>query len=182
MCLHQRHQFVACMQSVRNNSSMFGSQFPEHRPVKDDTKQILHINVSHGEGSLVAEGARTMLSKLTMAHQVTELNLWAREDLVNYTVNHARSKLNILQGSASKGDQELFSPVLTAAQAINLTDMVVISTPMWNYSVPYVLKQYLDTVVQPGINFCDETQTSLEHLKGRQLVVFSSAGRASSES
>jgi putative NADPH-quinone reductase len=23
---------------------------------------------------------------------------------------------------------------------------------MWNYSVPYVLKQYIDTVVQPGIN------------------------------
>jgi FMN-dependent NADH-azoreductase len=23
---------------------------------------------------------------------------------------------------------------------------------MWNYTVPYVLKQYLDILVQPGIN------------------------------
>jgi putative NADPH-quinone reductase len=26
---------------------------------------------------------------------------------------------------------------------------------MWNYSVPYVLKQYIDTVIQPGINLND---------------------------
>eukprot|EP00092_Neocalanus_flemingeri_P031077 GFUD01033757.1.p1 GENE.GFUD01033757.1~~GFUD01033757.1.p1 ORF type:complete len:262 (-),score=77.86 GFUD01033757.1:50-835(-) len=179
MCLHQsqRHQFLACLQSVRSNSSMFGSQFKDNSTqVKSDTKRILHLNVSHGEGSLVAEGARTFLSNLNTSHSVTELNLWSREDMVHYTVNHARSKLNILKGSASQNDQELFSPVMSAAQTLNLMDMVVISTPMWNYSVPYVLKQYIDTVVQPGINFCDENQASLEHLKGRHLVVFSSAG------
>jgi hypothetical protein len=29
---------------------------------------------------------------------------------------------------------------------------VLVATPMWNYTVPYVLKQYLDILVQPGIN------------------------------
>ena len=32
------------------------------------------------------------------------------------------------------------------------------ATPMWNYSVPYPLKQWIDTVVQPGINFSDSGQ------------------------
>jgi len=177
-------QFLVCMQSYhtttcvqRNNSSMFGSQFNDRSiNIKSDKKQILHLNVSHGTGSLVAEGARTFLDNISIPHTVTQLDLWAQEDLVPYTVNHARSKLNILNGSASKVDEDLFAPVMTAAQAMNLIDVVVVSTPMWNYSVPYVLKQYLDTVVQPGINFCDDSQASLESLKGRHLVVFSSAG------
>ncbi len=29
---------------------------------------------------------------------------------------------------------------------------MLVATPMWNYTVPYVLKQYLDILVQPGIN------------------------------
>lgn len=176
-CLHQRRQFLTCLQSVRNNSSIFGSQFKDNSTqVKDDKKRILHLNVSLGKESLVAEGARIFLSSLTSSYSVTELNLWKQEDMIKYNADHARSKMSILKGSASEGDAELISPVLIAAQNINLMDMVVVSTPMWNYSVPYVLKQYMDIVVQPGINFRDENQSSLDHLRGRHLVVFSSAG------
>lgn len=172
-----RSQFCACLQSVRYNSAIFGSQFQDNSTlVKDSTKQILHLNVSLGRDSLVAEGTRTFLSKLNFPFKVTELNLWKEEELLKYDDNHARSKMSILKGSSTETDEKLISPVLIAAQNMNMMDMVVISTPMWNYSVPYVLKQYMDIVVQPGINFRDENQTSLDHLRGRQLVVFSSAG------
>ena len=39
--------------------------------------------------------------------------------------------------------RNLFNPVLEAAESINTVDLVVVATPMWNYSVPYVLKQYI---------------------------------------
>ena len=42
---------------------------------------------------------------------------------------------------------------------------VLIGTPMWNYSVPYVLKQYIDTIVQPGINL-----NEMENLTDAALV------------
>ena len=67
-----------------------------------------------------------------------------------------------------------FAPVMTAAEEVNKMDIVLIgdwiifctkyllylfaATPMWNYSVPYPLKQWIDTVVQPGINFSDSGQ------------------------
>jgi len=174
---HQRIVFQPCMQSARYSSAIFGSQFKDNSTiVKDGTKRILHLNVSLGKDSLVAEGARTFLSSLNFPFTVTELNLWQDGELVQYNADHARSKMSILKGSSTVNDQELISPVLTAAQNMNLMDLVIVSTPMWNYSVPYVLKQYMDIVVQPGINFRDENQTSLDHLRGRQLVVFSSAG------
>jgi len=51
---------------------------------------------------------------------------------------------------------------------------------MWNYSVPYPLKQWIDTVVQPGINFSDSGQKlpgqGTREGKERAVVVISSAG------
>ena len=36
---------------------------------------------------------------------------------------------------------------------LSLADRVLISTPMWNFSIPYKLKQWLDLIVQPGLTF-----------------------------
>ena len=41
------------------------------------------------------------------------------------------------------------------AEELNSSPLLVISTPMWNFSFPYVLKQYVDIAVQPGINFLE---------------------------
>ena len=162
----------------RLSSSMFGSQFPtEENEVKSDGKrQILHLNVSHSKESLVARGAQLFISNLDFQHSVTEMNLWKDGNNVKYSLEHSQAKMNILQGLGTPLDEELFNPVSRAAHFINSVDIVLISSPMWNYSVPYPLKQFIDTIVQPGINFCDENQTSLGDLQGRHLVVFSSAG------
>jgi hypothetical protein len=44
----------------------------------------------------------------------------------------------------------LYTQVLNRKRSTLLE--VLVATPMWNYTVPYVLKQYLDILVQPGIN------------------------------
>ena len=49
-------------------------------------------------------------------------------------------------------DESLFQPIRTLAEELNENKILVISTPMWNLTVPYVLKQYIDMVVQPGSN------------------------------
>ena len=167
------------LENVRFSSSMFGSQFnssTDNQPSNRTCKNILHLNVSHSSKSLVAQGASIFLSKLNFQHKVQEVNMWTEGVKTQYSLEHAKAKMNILQETASDEDVQFFDPVLKAAQNINTVDLVLISTPMWNYSVPYPLKQYIDTIVQPGINFSDELQTGLEHLRGRHLVVFSSAG------
>ena len=51
---------------------------------------------------------------------------------------------------AEKNDKELFQPIHSLADELNSNNILVISTPMWNLTVPYVLKQYIDMVIQPG--------------------------------
>ena len=146
--------------SCRFSSSMFGSQFvaEEKKARSDGRKLILHLNVSHSDQSLVSAGARTFLSTIKFPHSVTEMNLWKDENNVKYSLQHSQAKMNILQGTGTSGDEALFNPISRAANYINTVDVVMISCPMWNYSVPYPLKQWIDTVVQPGINFSDSGQ------------------------
>jgi FMN-dependent NADH-azoreductase len=43
--------------------------------------------------------------------------------------------------------------VIAEIDRLKRADKLVISAPMWNFSIPYRLKQYIDIVVQPGHTF-----------------------------
>ena len=64
-------------------------------------------------------------------------------------------------------------PILSACEELNQSDVLLISTPMWNFSVPYVLKQYLDTVLQPGFSIHDSLlPDNMAMFPGRIAVTF----------
>jgi len=55
-------------------------------------------------------------------------------------------------------------------------DIYLISTPMWNFSIPYKLKQYIDIIMQAGTMF-KFTATGVEGLaKDKKMFVISSRG------
>ena len=59
----------------------------------------------------------------------------------------------------------------------SLADRVLISTPMWNFSIPYKLKQWFDIIVQPGLTFrFDPSQGYLPLLKDRPTLVILASG------
>ncbi|XP_023328307.1 uncharacterized protein LOC111701311 isoform X2 [Eurytemora carolleeae] len=162
-CLVQS-RFTRCLSwtGVRRQS-MFKSGFEHLQHIKkDDSKtHILYLNAAHSPTSLVSHGARILLENLQREKAVEEVKLWT-EQLVPYKIDHALSKLKLLRGEGTDEDKDRFAPVLTAAEIINSMDVVVVATPMWNYTIPYVLKQYIDS--------------SLTKNSGRILVVISSAG------
>jgi len=161
---------------VIRSKSMFKGCFQHQHLSKDVGKtNILFLNASHGPQSLVAVGTKVFLDNLYLDKSVEEVELW-NDKLVQYSIEHALSKLRLLNGSGSQEDSDRFNPVLEAAESLNTVDIVVIATPMWNYSIPYVLKQYIDTIVQPGINFNDSDDPEQTENRDRILVVFSSAG------
>lgn len=43
--------------------------------------------------------------------------------------------------------------VLEQIDRLKSADKILLSTPMWNFSIPYKLKQYIDVIVQPGLTF-----------------------------
>lgn len=57
------------------------------------------------------------------------------------------------------------------------SDIYVISTPMWNFGIPYALKYYIDAIVQPGYLFrYDEHGIPEGLVKGKKMLVVTSRG------
>ena len=55
-------------------------------------------------------------------------------------------------------------------------DAYLISTPMWNFSIPHVLKHYIDVIVQPKYLF-RYTDKGVEGLaKNKKMVIITSRG------
>ena len=70
--------------------------------------------------------------------------------MTNYNLQHIGAKFRLMRAIGETNDENLFQPIRELAEELNNNNILVISTPMWNLTVPYVLKQYIDIVVQPG--------------------------------
>ena len=56
-------------------------------------------------------------------------------------------------------------------------DAYLLSTPMWNFSIPYLLKHYIDVIVQPKYLFQYTNTGTVEGLvKNKKMIVITSRG------
>jgi FMN-dependent NADH-azoreductase len=60
-------------------------------------------------------------------------------------------------------------------------DIYVISAPMWNFSIPYKLKQYIDIIVQAGILFSFTEKGVVGLAKNKKMICITSRGNDYSE-
>lgn len=65
-----------------------------------------------------------------------------------------QAKYTILHGqSHSKEQQQAWKNIEKVIDQFTSADKYVLAVPMWNFSIPYRLKQYIDILVQPGYTF-----------------------------
>ena len=86
-----------------------------------------------------------------MPYNYTERNLW-KQNLPKYDLEHVAAKFNLIKNPNSVIDQAIFEPIKELGDELNEQDLLLISTPMWNLTVPYILKNYIDMIIQPGTN------------------------------
>jgi len=78
-----------------------------------------------------------------------------------------QAKYAILHGQHPTNEEaEAWKPVEALIEQFKSADKFVLATPMWNFGIPYRLKQYIDVLVQPTYTF---SYTPAEGYKG--LVV-----------
>jgi FMN-dependent NADH-azoreductase len=66
----------------------------------------------------------------------------------------AESKYAIIHGREKTAEQvKKWSEIEKIIEQFTSADKYLISTPMWNFSIPYKLKHYVDIIVQPGYTF-----------------------------
>ena len=61
-------------------------------------------------------------------------------------------------------------------------DIYLISTPMWNFSIPYALKYYIDSIIQPGYLYkYNEQGQPVGLVHGKKMICVTSRGGDYSE-
>lgn len=88
------------------------------------------------------------------------------------------SKYKLMTGQELDDDQRSsWNAIEATIEHFLDADMYLITTPMWNFTVPYPLKYYIDAIVQPGYLFrYDEQGVPHGLVKDKQMIVVTSRG------
>lgn len=122
-----------------------------------EAASILHVVASpKGKQSASTQVGRAFLDAYGAAHPdhtVTTLDLWSA-DLPAFDGDLAAAKLAPLLGESTTATQdEAWAQVVDVIDEFRRHTKIVLSTPMWNFGLPYRLKHFFDLLVQPGITF-----------------------------
>jgi FMN-dependent NADH-azoreductase len=92
----------------------------------------------------------------------------------------AKAKMTVFGGGTPVGPEgRVWAQARAAFERFAAADRVLFSVPMWNGGIPYVLKQFIDVVSQPGWIFGVDPASGYQHLLAgrgtRVAVVYTSA-------
>lgn len=100
------------------------------------------------------------------------------EGLPPFDETAAQGKYNIMHGQEGTPEEKAaWEPVESVIAKFIAADKYVFAVPMWNFGIPYILKQYIDLIVQPTYTFSfspDEGYTGL--VTGKPALVIYARG------
>lgn len=146
-------------------------------------KRLLHIIATpREEESRTLQVSEVFLDTFKEKHPdwlIDELNL-AKEHLPDLGIKNVSGKYILMQGKDLYGkSKELWTEILQHIERFKTADLFLISTPMWNFHIPYMLKHYIDLIVQPRHLFRYTETGAVEGLVvDRKMAVITSRGGA----
>lgn len=144
------------------------------------SKLLYVISSPRGEESESTRIAAEFLATYLRAQpsvEVQRLNLW-EDQLPVYGGRGAAAKMTVFSGQTPEGDlAQAWADVERVFAPFEEADEYLFTVPMWNASVPWVLKHLIDTITQPGLVFgFDPAQGYTPLLRGRRAVVVYTSG------
>ncbi|MEW6709800.1 MAG: NAD(P)H-dependent oxidoreductase, partial [Candidatus Riflebacteria bacterium] len=116
--------------------------------------KILHIIASpRGNESRTLKISEALIKRLKQQLidvTVDELNVFA-EPLPEMNITRVKGKYRLMSGEELNEEAvKSWKEIVAHINRFMAADIVIVSTPMWNFSLPYRLKHYIDIIAQPG--------------------------------
>jgi len=137
---------------------------------------LLHISASprgeHSESLAIAGEFLDTLRQVDPDVDVVEWDLWDGT-LPDFGPNAAAAKMAVFGGQEPDGDAgRAWQGIKSTFERFASADIYLFSVPMWNHGIPYILKQLIDVVSQPGLVFgFDPVHGYTGLLSGKRAVV-----------
>jgi len=138
---------------------------------------VLYIKASpRGDRSYSGTVADALVEAYGQANpddQVTTLDVFY-DDLPAFDFEAATAKYKIMHGQEhTEQERRVWDRIVSVIDDFKAADKYVLAVPMWNFSIPYRLKQYIDILAQPGHTFTVSEDGRYEGLvkdKGAAIV------------
>lgn len=138
-------------------------------------KRVLHVIASPRERSRSEQLAATAIAALDQV-EVTRLELW-RETLPELDGETVEGRYRLIHGEQVAPEVEQRWVELRAVADHALAhDLWVISTPMWNFGLPYRLKHWIDCITHPGMTFTNDAAGNVTGLAAGRKAILIGAG------
>ncbi len=143
-------------------------------------KRLMHIIATpRGKESRtlqVSESFMAAFRKKNPGCAIDVLNT-VTDGLGELTVKMVNGKYVLLGGKDLQGELELaWKPIITHIERFLAADGYLVSTPMWNFGVPYPLKHYIDLIVQPKYMFRYTDKGPEGLAKNKKMAIVTSRG------
>jgi len=138
--------------------------------------RVLHIDGSpRGDRSKSRPVADSFLAAGGDAFRVTRCDVWTI-DLPPIDGSMIEGRYAMIAGNPpDPGLKAQWAAVERIAEQFLRHDLFLISTPMWNFGLPYKLKHYIDVVTQPGMTFQNNAQGNVEGMAAGKTAVIVAA-------
>jgi len=142
--------------------------------------KLFHLVGSPRPDSESLAGARVFLDNFRKARpdwEVDEMNVWS-DELPEFDGEILQAKYARIAGRAFTDSQrDAFAVAERLAVRFALAERLLISTPMWNFGIPYKLKQWFDVISQPGLTFRFEPARGyLPLVKDKPTIIILASG------
>lgn len=144
---------------------------------------ILYIKASprgdRSHSGSVAEAFLEAYSKTHRDDQVTTLDVFY-DDLPAFDFEAVSAKYKIMHGKDhTDADKRVWAGIVSVIDDFKAADKYVLAVPMWNFSIPYRLKHYLDILLQPGQTFTVDADGNYQGLvTGKPVFIVYARGGA----
>lgn len=147
--------------------------------------KLLHlIATTRGENSRTLQVSREYLRTMKENHpymQVEELDLTQTELPPVLDTNVNAKYLTMMGGQPDEETMASWKKVTDMAEHFSSFDQYLVTAPMWNFTIPYTLKHYIDVIMQAGILFSFTERGPKGLLESKHMVCITSRGSDYSE-
>lgn len=141
---------------------------------------LLYIKASpraDSRSSAIADAYLAAFRAAKPSTTIDRLDVWA-EPLPEFDGNKVNAKMSVVTGQPHDEIQKTAWDEITAIAArFVAADHYLFAVPMWNGSIPYRLKHYIDLIHQPGITFgLDRAKGYFGRLAGKKATLVLTSG------
>ncbi len=143
-------------------------------------KKLLHIIATPRDNeSRTLQITKPFIKTFKDTHpdwSLEELNLF-KTKLPLLTAQRVNGKYVLLSGNELSGEfKNSWMEIVAEIERFLSADAYLISAPMWNFSIPYILKHYIDIIIQPKYLFRYTKKGTEGLVKGKKMIVITTRG------